>query len=335
MKYETPYTTPISDAAPAVTHTMPTLQQLAVALGMLVLIFGASYLPTQPTGTSEAQVPAPAAPPELLIEPEPREYFEDVSITARAAYVWDVREQRALYNKNAGVQLPLASLTKLMTALVAADELDANDPVRITAHAISTEGDSGFTEGEIFSRRSLTDFTLITSSNDGAYALAAAAGGTGTDNGEANTDAFISAMNAKAEEIGLTESYFANPTGLDISTTTSGSYGSARDMAFLMEHMLREYPELLEATREGEHIVYDSAGFHFSAENTNEVAVQIPGLIGSKTGYTDLAGGNLVIAFDAGLNRPVVISVLGSTRDGRFSDVMTLVQRTQAAFDTH
>ena len=64
------------------------------------------------------------------------------------------------------------------------------------------------------------------------------------------------------------------------------------------------------------------------AVNTNERIADIPGLIGSKTGFTRLAGGNLVIAYDAGLNRPIVIAVLGSTRKGRFSDVTTLINAT-------
>jgi D-alanyl-D-alanine carboxypeptidase len=73
---------------------------------------------------------------------------------------------------------------------------------------------------------------------------------------------------------------------------------------------------------------FASAEKRYSAENTNVVIDKIPNLIASKTGYTDLAGGNLVIAFDAGLNHPIIISVLGSTEKGRFSDVLQLVQAT-------
>ena len=75
--------------------------------------------------------------------------------------------------------------------------------------------------------------------------------------------------------------------------------------------------------------IYNTAGAYHEASNTNDAVSKIPNMIGSKTGYTDLAGGNLTIAFDAGLNRPIVITVLGSTHDDRFTDVLTLIDAVQ------
>ena len=92
-----------------------------------------------------------------------------------------------------------------------------------------------------------------------------------------------------------------------------------------MEYILINYPEILEPTRKSAARVYNSNGDYHDMENTNEIIYAIPNLLGSKTGYTDLAGGNLTIAFDAGLDRPIVVTVLGSTRDERFSDVLRLV----------
>ena len=80
--------------------------------------------------------------------------------------------------------------------------------------------------------------------------------------------------------------------------------------------------------------VYNSAGAYHEAFNTNELVGDIPNLLGSKTGFTDLAGGNLTIAFDAGFDRPIIITVLGSTREGRFDDVATLIAASQATFNT-
>ena len=217
-----------------------------------------------------------------------------------------------------------------VTALVASEYLAEEERVPITIQALLQEGDSNLATGETFTLQELIDFTLITSSNDGAYALASAAG-TVLTSGSDTTRAFIDAMNAKAEEIGLSQSYFSNPTGLDVDGATSGSYGSARDMAFLMEYLALKHPEILEGTKEASSTVYDGEGEGLRATNTNELVSEIPGLIGSKTGFTGLAGGNLVIAYDAGLNRPIVIAVLGSSRDGRFSDVMALVAETNRA----
>ena len=99
-------------------------------------------------------------------------------------------------------------------------------------------------------------------------------------------------------------------------------------MSYIVEH----YPEILAGTTQTTTRFYNQNGDYHNAQNTNSTVNRIPGLIGSKTGYTTLAGGNLVIAFDVGLNHPIVIAVLGSTRDGRFEDVLKLTKATQALF---
>ena len=99
-------------------------------------------------------------------------------------------------------------------------------------------------------------------------------------------------------------------------------------MAMLFEYALKNYPEVLEATRY-KNLHFASTEKIYSVENTNVIVDQIPNLIASKTGYTDLAGGNLIIAFDAGLGRPIIITVLGSTEEGRFADVLKLVEATK------
>jgi D-alanyl-D-alanine carboxypeptidase len=96
-----------------------------------------------------------------------------------------------------------------------------------------------------------------------------------------------------------------------------------------MEYILVIYPEILAPTTQSATRVYNTAGAYHDVDNTNAIATQIPNLLGSKTGYTDLAGGNLTVAFDLGLNRPIIITVLGSTRDARFSDVLELVAAVQ------
>lgn len=318
-----------SGEMPNGTNRMPTLSQLAVALGALALIFGFSYLPLGTAAKEKRAEKKEEQPPERAEEISQKKFFENITISAESAYVWDIAQQRALYNKNAGKQLPLASLTKLMTALVAYAYLKPDDRIVIPASALLEEGDSSLATGEAFFMRDLADLTLLTSSNDGAHALAAAAGAAMAAQGGGRS--FIDAMNAKAEEIGLSQSYFSNPTGLDVDGAQSGSYGSARDMAFLMEYLVTKHPEILEATKEALDTIYDREGALFKAHNTNELAAAIPGLIGGKTGFTNLAGGNLVVAYDAGLNHPIVIAVLGSSRQGRFTDVVTLIEETNRA----
>ncbi len=91
----------------------------------------------------------------------------------------------------------------------------------------------------------------------------------------------------------------------------------------LTAYLLRTKPELLAKTKDLV-VSTDSLNASHIAENTNALVGMIPGLIASKTGYTDLAGGNLVIAFDAGIGHPAVVVVLGSTKDERFSDAIYL-----------
>lgn len=313
--------------------SVPVMRQLAVALGLLIVVFGVTYVgtlaaffnnkPTTDTTIVEERVPAAntAAARE-------NHTFDNIKIGARSAYVWDARDQRVLFNKNGEEELPLASVTKLMTALVAYELLDEHTTIDISAAAIRADGDSGFAAGEEFDVQELTDLVLIASSNDGAEALGARAGGTLTDSNY-DRQSFIDAMNIRAEELGLKNTQFENTTGLDLSPSEAGAYGSARDMAFLMEYIVTNHPNLIALTTTDIATVNNTAGEYHLAKNTNEVVTEIDGLIGSKTGYTELAGGNLVVAFDAGLNHPIIISVLGSTRDGRFEDVLELVARAR------
>lgn len=258
--------------------------------------------------------------------------FTTLSLESKAVFVWDVTNQKPLFAYNEESQLPLASLTKLMTALVTARHLTKDDVIIIEAESLKEEGDDGLLAHEEWTLRDLIDYTLVASSNDGADALASAVGGAeavrGSNNGETSEEIFVEEMNALAGELGLTQTYFVNETGLDTTIQSSGSYGSARDMAKLLEYILRHNPTLTEATVYPSLTIESESKFIHTATNTNDTIGNIPGLIASKTGFTDLAGGNLVVAFDAGIAHPIIVSVLGSSMDGRFHDIEQLVHAT-------
>jgi D-alanyl-D-alanine carboxypeptidase len=254
--------------------------------------------------------------------------FEALPLEAKAVYMYDLNHKEVIYAHHEEIQLPLASLTKLMTAIVAAESLPNDTVVTIQASDLAPEGDSGLLPQERWRARDLLDFMLLVSSNDSAYILASAAGArTGTRDGSVNLsprEVFVGAMNEKAIELGLSQTYFLNETGLDKSEEVSGGYGSARDVAQLFAYALEYLPSSLNATSYPGVTFTSLENRVHAATNTNEMIHGVPALIASKTGYTDLAGGNLAIAFDAGINRPVVIVVLGSSRDGRFRDVELL-----------
>lgn len=215
--------------------------------------------------------------------------FEDLDLEAKAVYVFDIKNNKPVFAKNEVIQLPLASLTKIMTVVVAKEIMP---------------------EDEFKKTSDILDKALVGSSNEAASLLSLRASGF-LDNGS-----FIDNMNKKAKELNLGQTYFLNETGLDISQDLSGAYGSASDVAMLMAYAVKNNEELFESTR------YGQAGDNI---NTNISAASTSQLIASKTGFTDLAGGNLAIIFDAGFYHPVIIVVLGSSKDGRFSDMQKLV----------
>ncbi len=273
-----------------------------------------------------------AAPAEPVVAKIP--FQVPLALEAKAAYVIDVATGEVLYAQNATTSLPLASVTKLMTALTAYEQVPPSTVATIHSSDVAQEGDSGLLANEDWKLKDLLDFTLLVSSNDGASALASAsmAFSTSSQDAEVRKSEFVTLMNQKAQKLGLTETYFANESGLDISSTTAGAYGSAKDTAALFSYILNKHPEIIEATRY-EYTSFTSIDdFRHPAKNTNEAVNAIPGLIGSKTGLTDLAGGNLVVGMDVGFGRPVIIAVLGSSGDGRFTDVEALASSTLAYF---
>ena len=257
------------------------------------------------------------------VQETPVDPFAQLSLSAHSAFVWDIEKQEPLFAMNESVQLPLASLTKIMTALVASEGKDSDSTVVVNKDSILEEGDHGFIAGEKWRLKDLIDATLLTSSNDGAHVLASLSAL--TVGGEENTKSFLSKANAKAKELGLEQTFFINGSGLDVNSYLSGGYGSARDFALLLEYTLLKHPSLMEATSRTLLSNYSVDGKVHNFENTNKHVEFLPGIIASKTGFTDLAGGNLAIAFDAGISHPVVIVVLGSTAEDRFFDVEQLL----------
>ncbi len=238
--------------------------------------------------------------------------FENMQLEAKAAYVFDVSKDQSVFELNSEMQLPFASLTKIMTALIAKENLPPYLLVTIPKEAVLQEGDEGFKAGEQWTIPELTDAMLISSSNDAAFAFAA------EFNKNFNGD-FVSLMNQKAKEIGLTQTYFLNTTGLDLSENTAGAYGSAQDIAKLLLNIMEKNSSLMEITR------LKSINLHGREfQNTDRIIGDLPGFIAGKTGFSDLAGGNLAVVVDNGFNRPFVIVVLGSTIDGRFNDIRNL-----------
>ena len=238
------------------------------------------------------------------IKPNP---FKNLELEARSVMVYDVNSGQVLYAKNEREVLPIASLTKLMTVLAARRELTPAAVINFASHD--------------WSPQAVFDYALVTSSNAAASAIASEV--------EAETgESLVLRMNALALELGLTETSFNNPTGLDGLDGEPASLSSANDMAHLLVYILKTDRALVAATAWPDFQVAALDGIYFSLHNTNILAGEIPGLLASKTGYTRGAEGSLAIVFDRGLNEPTAVVVLGSSEDGRFVDVKKLVNAT-------
>jgi D-alanyl-D-alanine carboxypeptidase len=253
--------------------------------------------------------------------------FSAVVVSARAAFVYDMRDGVVLYEKNADTPLPLASLTKLMTALVALEKLPPDALVEIPPSALMEEGDSGLFAEEQWRVRDLVSFTLMTSSNDGALALALSA----FPNASSSDSAFVASMNTRSKALGFSDMSFQNPTGLD-AEVGDGGVASAREVALLLQKTWQAMPLAgLDTSRAYKRYVSETGIVH-DAMNTDPLVSSVAGVLFSKTGYTFRAGGNLALLFNAGLDRPIAVVVLGSSREGRFNDVSALVSATYAHF---
>lgn len=259
------------------------------------------------------------------------QYTQTLALEARSAYAYDMTSGRVLYEHNGDVQLPLASLTKIMTVLTAQDFLPRGSSVSITTDALSSEGDSGLKNGDVWDVRDLMDLTLISSSNDGARALMLAS----SDTARMTPDDFIRAMNRKARSLDLISVFFINETGLDVSTTTAGAYGTARDVAHLIAVATTEAPDVFDHSVLPKETFLSSSGTYRTIHNTSLVAASLLSSRASKTGYTDLAGGNLALVFEPILGYPVALTVLGSTREGRHADAQKLADAVTIELRRH
>ena len=303
-----------------------TISPRVIVLALVVCALGVVALsaPLAMPSSEGQTAAAPAADP-----------FASVEVGGKAAIVLDVRSGEVLYEKNPGVQLPLASLTKVMLALVAAEALPLDSTMTIPYYAAGSNGQN-LLEGERWSVKDVIAFTLVTSSNSGAQILADAANerirARFPDAPEKG--AALWRMNMLAKEMGLGETFYLNAHGLDLSTTQAGAYGSVRDMARLFAYAASAEPALFSNTAHGEIFLAssDPSTGSKTVHNTNVAQGLLPGLIMGKTGLTDLAGGNLGVVFDAGLSQPVVAIVLGSTEEGRFDDIQKLVSTARMSF---
>jgi D-alanyl-D-alanine carboxypeptidase len=289
----------------------------SIVAGVLaVALIGAAFgvgavVASLPSHSQTAAVADAQTLPPIVLDPS--------QLTAEAAIIYDPETGQVLYQKNANTALPLASLTKLMTAQAVLASRDPSTLVTFTAEDLAPDGDWGFKVGDTTDLGDLLRFGLVASSND---AMAAAASSLGSG--------YLDDMNSIAQTLNLTKTYFLNPTGLDLNSDTAGAYGSAFDIARLLAEFYKKYPALIEHTTSPTVSIVVN-GRTLTSAATAAPLQNIPGFAGGKTGFTDLAGGNLAAVFDLEINHPLVFVVMHSTETGRFADIRTLLEAARSA----
>jgi D-alanyl-D-alanine carboxypeptidase (penicillin-binding protein 5/6) len=245
--------------------------------------------------------------------------FEKAVLQAEVAYIENLETGEALYQNNAHIVSPLASLTKIMTTYTALSVFPEGARITIEESDLEAEGDHGLVPGEEWSVRDLLTFMLIASANDAALAIERAGS---KYTGELT---FAEYMTKQAHELGFDSLSFQNASGLDLDEagTLPSALGNAEDLTKLFSLVYKQYPDIFDATKK-QVVTFSSSEREHTAQNTNTELHRMPGVIGSKTGYTNTAGGNLsVIAEVNGI--PHVVTVLQSTRGGRFEDVEEII----------
>ena len=199
------------------------------------------------------------------------------ALSAEKAILADAATGRILYEKNADSRSLIASTTKIMTALVVCEQCNVLDRMRIPKEAVGIEGSSMYLqEGEVLTIQELLYGLMLHSGNDAAVALAIYCGGT--------VEGFAEMMNDKARQIGMQNSHFENPNGLD----APGHYSTARDLAMLAAYAMQN--PIFSKTVSTKNITIGQRYLH----NHNKLLWQVEGADGVKTGYTRAAGRILV-----------------------------------------
>lgn len=254
---------------------------------------------------------------------------EELKIKAKSAIsvlLNDEGRQRILFEKNSNKILPIASLTKLMTANIVLENYDLSREIQISEKAVTQEGETGkLKAGKIFPTKYLLYPLLIESSNGAAFSLV-------NDYNEMGEEKFVELMNLKAKELGLKNTNFVNFTGLDPQTkfgleepNRTLNSSTAEDLVKLTQYLLKK-PLIWE-------ILSTQKFNRYEAEliNTNKLLKEIPGVIGGKTGYTEKAGGCMLLVLKAPKNQGLLINIILGSGD-RFGEMEKLVNWVNIAY---
>ncbi len=245
---------------------------------------------------------------------------DEISLDSRIALIYDRASGRILYEKNGNKQTPMASTTKIMTAIVVLENANLKDVVTINSKAAGAGGSRlGLKKNDKITVNDLLYGLMLRSGNDAAIALAIHVGG--------SVEGFAEMMNNKAKELGLVNSHFVVPHGLD----NDGHYTTAYELAKIADYALNidKFKEIV-STRNT--TIYIN-GYAKAINNTNQLLGSVSGVYGVKTGFTNGAGRCLVTACKRDDLDVITVIIGANTTKQRTSDTIKLIQYAYNNFE--
>jgi serine-type D-Ala-D-Ala carboxypeptidase (penicillin-binding protein 5/6) len=237
--------------------------------------------------------------------------FADPTPSAVAALVMDAETGEVLFEKNPHLPLPMASTTKVMTALLGVERLRPHELVEVSAYAASMAPSKIYLKpGELIRVDDLLQAILLKSANDASAALAEKISG--------SEAAFARVMTRRARELGALNTQFENASGLP----ADGHYSTAHDLAILLRYAMQR-PDFAEIMQMKTASVESAAGRMWNIRNHNRLLWTFPGALGGKTGWTRASRHCYVGMVESG-GRTLIVSVLASSR--LWDDIQELLQ---------
>ena len=237
--------------------------------------------------------------------------------SSRAILIRDLTTDTTLFQKDANFSFPIASTTKIMTALVASEYFKQNSVLTVGNSANIPGSRVGLVNGETLSFRSLLYGMLLNSGNDAAFAIA--------ENYPGGVLGFVSAMNKKVLELGLRNTHFDNPAGFD----NTKHFSSASDLAKITEEALKDEILARIFATKNTNIVSLNRKYTHQLLNLNKLLSDVSGVLGVKTGTTEQAKENLVTLVERNGHK-VLLVILGS--NDRFDETTKLIDWVYANF---
>ena len=288
------------------------IKKLIGIITILILIFTMSAFPAYADEANELE--------EIVIEDNEKQEIEAAAssntkptINSRRYAIYDRLSGRCIYGKDEDKQTAMASTTKIMTSIIVVENCNLSDTVTITSKAAGTGGSRlGLHTDDKITVNDLLYGLMLRSGNDAAVALAIHVGG--------SIEGFADMMNKKAEELGLTNSHFVVPHGLD----NEGHYTTAYELAKMADYALN-IPKFKEIVSNKSATIYIN-GYPKAINNTNKLLGSVSGVYGVKTGFTNGAGRCLVSSCKRGELDIITVIIGADTNNQRTADTKELIE---------